>query len=400
MRIIFIFFFTLIFQVTSFGQSALLKESLEKDLDAYRDSIRMLHVNPFTKISWKEFSKEIDLLKNESSSLNEDELMVGLLRTNAKIGDEHTTIDYRDKTVFPIHVYWFEEGIFIIAADTEYRDIIAAKIIDLNNFSIESVTKKISELIPGNASQVKKSIPDYLASPRILHGLNISNQKDHCTFTLVKQNGDTIKRMVKSTEPQYINLDTPRLGEKFLRNQSRENYWYRFDSLTTSLYFQYSRCIPDKRKPFIVFEKELFDVLETSGAKRLIIDLRYNGGGSSQLLNSFIEKLWSTGVRRHRELFVLIGRRTFSSAVLNAYDLKVKDDAILVGEETGGSINHFGQVNFFELPNSKIKVGYSTKYILKDKTLLGSLKPDHSFPMKFPDFINGLDPSLDFAKTH
>jgi len=376
------------------------KEALVKDLDAYRDSIELKHINPFTKISRKEFSKEIALIKESSSAMNEDELMVALFKVNAKIGDEHTTVGYKDPQIFPLSLFWFEEGIYILSADTEYLDIIDGKIISVNNFSIDNVTNKISELIAGTNSFIKNLTSYYLCSSAILHGLKIIDRVDYCTLSVVKLNGDTIKRKVETKKPQEVKFVKSPIGESFLRNQSRENYWYRFDSLTSSLYFHYLRCMPDKRKPFKKFQEELFNVLETKQARRLIIDLRYNSGGSSVLLNSFIEKLWRTNVRKHNEVFVLIGRRTFSSAILNAFDLKEKDDAILIGEETGGSVNHFGEVNFFKLPNSGISVGYSTKYLLRDKNLSGSLKPDHPFPWKFSDFINGIDPALDYAKTH
>jgi hypothetical protein len=48
--------------------------------------------------------------------------------------------------------------------------------------------------------------------------------------------------------------------------------------------------------------------------------------------------------------------------VLNALELQEKTEAIFVGEPTSGSANHYGQYKTLILPNSKIKVHYSTKY--------------------------------------
>ncbi len=399
--IIFTFFFLSSIHFYSFSQTTTLrKEDLIKDLDVYRDSILGKHVNPFTKISRKEFSNEIEQIKISASQLNANEILVAFLKVNAKIGDEHTGFIYKDPKVFPLYLYWFEEGLCVLSADTEYRDLITSRILRINNFLIDEVAAKVGALIPGTDAQKRKTIPDYVCSAALLNGLNVIDNIDSCMFLFVRQNGDTIIKKVETKNSKELIFEKDQLGDSFLRNQVRDNYWYRYDSTSNSLYFQYRRCKEDPKKLFGKFREELFHELESKKAKRLIIDLRYNSGGSSLLLNRFNEQLWNTTVRKNRELFVLIGRRTFSSAVLNAFELKSNNDAILVGEETGGSVNHFGQINDFQLPNTKMWVSYSTKYIVKDKNQNGSLKPDKIFPVKFSDFINGIDPALEYAKTH
>ena len=296
--------------------------------------------------------------------------------------------------------YWFDEGIYLLSSDVEYSDLIPSRLIRINDVDIEEVEKKLSSIIPGNPAQVKKVIPEYLCSPAILHGMKIISHRDACLFTFINADGDTIKRKTETKLREKIKADSIQLGDKLLRNQSRDNYWYKYDSLSNSLYFNYISCINDRKKPFDKFTEELFLELESHDTKRLIIDLRYNSGGSEPLLFPVIERLWKTKVRKQKGLFVLIGRRTFSSAVLNAFGLQSKDDAILVGEETGGSINHFGEIKVFELPNSRLRVAYSTKYFLRERSKTGSLKPDQMIPVKFSDFINGVDPALDYTETH
>src|SRR6185436_11834079 len=178
-------------------------------------SIQHKHINPFTKISWKEFSKEIEWIKESSSGMNEDELMVALLKVNAKIGDEHTTVDYKSSEIFPLGLFWFEEGIYILSADTGYIDIIYGKIIAVNNFSMDSVAHKISGLIAGTDSYKKNLTPYYLCSPAILHGLKIIDRVDDCMLSVVKQNGDTIKRKVETKNPQQVRFVKPEAGESF-----------------------------------------------------------------------------------------------------------------------------------------------------------------------------------------
>jgi C-terminal processing protease CtpA/Prc len=57
---------------------------------------------------------------------------------------------------------------------------------------------------------------------------------------------------------------------------------------------------------------------------------------------------------------VLIGRQTFSSAVDLADAIKTYHLATLVGEETGGRPNGFGEAYIFRLPKSQLAVSVSS----------------------------------------
>ncbi|MEI6101032.1 MAG: S41 family peptidase, partial [Eubacteriales bacterium] len=101
------------------------------------------------------------------------------------------------------------------------------------------------------------------------------------------------------------------------------------------------------------------------------------------------------------KVFVIIGRDTFSSALLNAFSLKNKTGAILIGEPTGGKPNCFGEVQYFRLKNSGLLVRYSTQYYkcIKDDKML-SLFPDAECPLAFADFILNKDPCMDYIINH
>ncbi len=93
---------------------------------------------------------------------------------------------------------------------------------------------------------------------------------------------------------------------------------------------------------------------------------------------------------------MIVGRKTFSSAILNSLDFKNYTKAIFVGEPTGGRPNHYGEVKSFSLPNSGLKVRYSTKYFTHSKTDDNSFYPDHEITTRFEDYKNGIDPVVDW----
>jgi hypothetical protein len=100
-------------------------------------------------------------------------------------------------------------------------------------------------------------------------------------------------------------------------------------------------------------------------------------------------------------LYVLIAWHTFSAAMNTAVNFRDGLNAILVGEPAGIKPNHYGQVESFMLPNSKLKVQYSTKFVRKvhDADPL-ALDPDIFVPYSLNDFLAGRDPVLEAALHH
>jgi C-terminal processing protease CtpA/Prc len=129
---------------------------------------------------------------------------------------------------------------------------------------------------------------------------------------------------------------------------------------------------------------------------KLVIDLRNNSGGNSGIMDPLIDELaQNKKINKEGSLFVIIGRQTFSSAILNAIDLKNKTKAILVGEPTGGKPNHFGEIKTLKLPNTHSVVTYSTKYFTHATEDTPSLMPDILIELYFRDYLGKQDPFLE-----
>jgi hypothetical protein len=67
-------------------------------------------------------------------------------------------------------------------------------------------------------------------------------------------------------------------------------------------------------------------------------------------------------LNRRGGLYVITGRRTFSAAMSNAGHFRRLPAAILVGEPPGERPNSYQENDDFRLPNSKVKVSYSTRF--------------------------------------
>ncbi|HEY6401570.1 MAG TPA: S41 family peptidase, partial [Blastocatellia bacterium] len=158
-------------------------------------------------------------------------------------------------------------------------------------------------------------------------------------------------------------------------------------------------------QPFNRFAADLLKFMDQNPVERVVIDLRLNGGGNSAIFDPLIKAL---SRRRHvskqrgqqGKLFVLIGRRTFSSALLNAVELKEETKPILVGEPAGQRPNFYGEVETMRLPYSRLRVHYSTRFF---KTMDGdppALAPDIEVEPSSSDYMSGRDPVLEQALSY
>ena len=79
--------------------------------------------------------------------------------------------------------------------------------------------------------------------------------------------------------------------------------------------------------------------------------------------------------------------------MMNAIQLQ-SCGALLVGEPTGGKPNSYGEVKSLDLPNSKLRVNYCTKFFQLAPKDVPTVAPDVSAPLSFDDWKNGRDPVL------
>jgi hypothetical protein len=101
--------------------------------------------------------------------------------------------------------------------------------------------------------------------------------------------------------------------------------------------------------------------VDSLGARRLILDLRGNGGGNNYLNQPLVHALIRRPeLDRTGRLFVVVDRGTFSAAVSLAADLQRETHALFVGEPTGAAPNSPGDPAHVTLPASGLVVRIST----------------------------------------
>ena len=375
---------------------------------AWRDDLHYLarelpsrHVNAFHAISRETFGGEVARMDAAIPRMNGDEVLVGLMRIVALVGDGHTHLDLPPSFLrYPMELQWFGDELRVVAAAAPYHAAVGARVLAIGTTPIQDVMARATQLVPReeNDGRTRLMATMQLTSPEALHGLGVIASRESAPFALELATGE---RATMALSPARLgDFSTWRLaaGQKppLYLQRLTEPWWTEFLADTQTVYFSFTRYPPDAE--FRERAAALAKLLDESHARRLVIDVRRNGGGDftrfRQLLLPIIKA--RAAINRKGGLFVITGPGTFSAATINALDLRNEANAILVGSPTGMRPTHYGEHAEFRLPNSGFRISYSTRYYRFGAESDSAVVPDQHIEPKWTEFRDGRDPVMEW----
>ncbi len=382
------------------------------DIDYMQTNLPQIHKNLYHSIKKEDFDKAIFDLKNDVPKFKDYEIECRLAQIVASIGDAHTSLylNFDYSSTYPLKVWWFGEDLRVIKTDREHKDILSAKLTQINGIPISEIAKKTDSLISHeNAQWLKAMDPQYIMMPDVLKMFDIiSDYTAEFTFT-ADDNSITKYKLspgaLASANEAGVLDGTPVKPLRFQYNSNNfadSLYWYKYIPEDKILYFQYNDCVDkkiarergykdfEKYPDFEVFSDGIIKAISENDIDKFVIDLRYNGGGDSSLFTGLAVKL-AVIDKLKGKVYAMIGRETFSSAVFAAVDLMKSTDAVFYGEPTGGNVNGYGDTRPLVLPNSKMQISYSTKYFSLSDKFKENFIPDVEVNDSFNDYKNGID---------
>ena len=375
-------------------------------LDFLYEELPKRHKNLYFNISETDYLESIRSLEKDLPGLENDEIKVRIAQIIAAVGDAHTSINIPVYYLCPLEFYWFADGIYSINTSKTDEILLYKRITHIDGMEIEKVIETLSTIISHeNQSFLKSLLPKYLPAIEFLYGLKIAHNVNGMTVAFLNEKGDQEEWFVNSHPfheyAELLQSNRINIAEDLLplyRKNSDQNYWIEYIEKAKTLYFNYNVCKEMAKESVDDFGKSLMDFINTSAAEKLVIDMRNNTGGNSTLLDPFIKELKACEkINQPGKLFVILGRDTFSSALLNVYSLKNNTNAILVGEPSGGKPNCYGEVQRFTLKHSGFTVVYSTVYyhLIEDDSM-PSLFPDIERELTMQNYIDNADPCMDY----
>lgn len=331
-----------------------------------------------------------------------------LRKLAAYSADSHTAIGTTQELVEQFHaipVQFIHIGdawrISIVEQSKSY--LLGAELLAINGIPIEHIIEKATPLFGhDNTVWLHRAIAQQLNLTELFTYLGImDNPLQPVELTLIpykdgtQDASDTTETIVLQpmTRAAYKQLPMTTLYEHIPpTGLSSEPYRTLLLNDGATLFIQYNACVSDPSYPIKTFIEETLHSIAEYNPDQIIVDLRDNGGGDSRLFEPMIRALGRHQSTKGFQLDILIGEGTFSSAIINAIQLKQQTEARLVGTPSGGSVNHYGEVRTFTLPNSKLPIWYSKNHFTLDKTHPGgSLQPDILIEPTITDMLNGID---------
>jgi hypothetical protein len=357
------------------------------------------HPNPYHSISRDDFHRAADDLAARAPALRRDQLVVGVMRLMALLGerDGHSgvhplsPVPGQNLRAYPLRLYRFPEGLFVARALDP--SLVGARVAAIGGVPIEEVEARVRPLITrDNEWTVLDRLPFFVVVAEVLGGLDIPPV---FSFELPNGSGRDV-----AMEPISIALHVQRFGgwwrpttrpgrqPLYLRLRNRAYALSRIDR-GRALYVTYNETRNPRGVP-----SRLIQLARSKRVRRVIVDVRLNGGGDNTTYNGLIQALRHRRINNARKLRVLIGRRTFSAAGNFAGDVDRYTKARFVGEPTGGAPSQWGDSALIPLPSLGIAVATAVMYIGSTDDTRDATHPDIPVATSASDFFAGRDPVL------
>ena len=355
-------------------------EGWQHDLAFLEKEVKRMHWAPFRKISQADFEREGQELRKEVPRLTDNQVIVRVMRWMSRIGDGHTgTILEAVPTwtsSIPLQFEWFEEGFYVIAADSLHGDLVGARVLEVGEHQVERVIQEIDAILhQDNPQGLKRGCGRYLRYPQLLNGLGLLPDSDRIPLTIVDTGGKqrTVTVTAVPNDPEFNRItshpkwrtayeNAPGPVPLYLKDR-RAMYWFEQIPGSSTVYFQFNSVSDGSTESLQEFLERLFAFLDERKIEKLIIDLRWNNGGNTKLLPPLIQGLIrNERINQPGHLYVVAGRYTYSAAMNAATMLERHTEALFVGEPTPSSPNFVGESNVVALPYSRVAVSISDLY--------------------------------------
>lgn len=406
------------------------------DIAGIVSAIRTYHPAPFTKTGELTFRRRVAALEDALPALSEEQRVVEMMRIVATLGDGHTQL-VADRASFgkwyPIRIYEFRDGVFITSAHKSVADLAGAEVLELAGRPIGEVLARARELSScDNSFDCQERLMPTLNSA-LMKGLGYAGAGGELKVRVRLPAGGVTDRVLipgPADDPRYEKNDssftwrfrrevfgTPRGSEADWITAFRRLPAIAFRTadasrpphLTVARSF-FTRALPEYDAYYIQSYQVDESGFGTGGfatalgevdrlrPRRLIIDLRYNFGGDGSLVPAIVHEF----IRREaappwKELYLLIGRKTFSAGIMAALALADNCELTVIGEPAGAPRNSYGDSIERRFPATGLVLYVSTvRHELSQSNDVSDVIPVAvPAPFTFAAWSSGADPAVD-----
>ena len=252
----------------------------------------------------------------------------------------------------------FADGVYVVA-DLAGGGHIGRRVTAIDGVPIESVVERVQPLIPrDNESTIRWLLPEYLVCAEVLRGLESSEgrrdllvrRRSEATLDPTAERG-----MMDAPEPRSAPLPTRATRSAALpRRVSLPARAARARPVALSRLPHGQIAASVARRPDPLAARK-------PGFRKLVVDVRANGGGNNATYFPLIDLINERPLRG--KVVLLLGRMTFSAAGNFAVDVDLATRARSSASRAGGAPNQWGDRNQIDLPLAGLTAYVAAQYV-------------------------------------
>jgi tetratricopeptide (TPR) repeat protein len=377
-----------------------------RDIDFLYEEVKRVNPDYHSAPLPVEFNQRYESLKRQVPQLSDEQILVSMNRMLAVLHQGHTwlrglTNSRIPARRLPVNLWVFPEGIFIVDAIDQHKDLIGSRLVRIEDVPAGEALRRVNETQSVDGDNEYLLIgQSLLRLTPFLKGLGIVPSTETVRLTLRKATGEELNVALRTQASEFgLKLGPPPGSNPplFLRNV-RQAHWEQPLPEQDSLYVQLNQVAPGERETLEAFGLRLRSKLSESGAKNLILDMRHNTGGTTARYPQLLRTLIAFSQLPETQIYVLIGRATYSAAANLITDLERLANPIFVGEPSSQCCALYGDDSQFTLPFSKINGGVSAvKWNLSGNVFDGrrEITPQVPVVLTAKDYFAGRDPALE-----
>ncbi len=333
-----------------------------------------------------------------------DARIVHLLKVAASAQDNTTFISiYQDAIGYstaPLHAYDFEDGLTILRA--EAAALVGARVLKIAGRPVNEVRAAIAPTIAASSEGIRRLVFARRAfCPELLHAVGLSPERDRFEVTVRTTDGSTLTETLQGSKERGWRSLADRTTRRVPDDLVARHFWFREAPQQNAVVAEI-RAVRDEPdgQSIGVFAAAVAKALIRNPDARLVLDLRYGGGGSGHAMTPLVEAVMvSPQARKPGRIFVIIGRMTSGTVLEYASVIRNVAPVVFVGEAASAGPNGVGDPTQVVLPNSGIvarvtEVEWPTTLSEEGPA---ALAPDISVAAAAADYLAGRDPALEAA---
>jgi hypothetical protein len=298
--------------------------------------------------------------------------------------------------LYPLRVYWFADGLATVGGQNVLP---GTKLVAVGGVPIDDVVARVRPLITrDNEWSFRERVPYYLVCAEVLRGLGIAGS---FTFETPQGRRDVAPAPVSAGRyadefPYFWQAPAPPAG-------APRPLWVRYRGTVQAV-----TTLQRGRVVYVAYtqttgswdlSQKILRLARKKAFRRLVVDVRQNGGGNNQKYWPLLDAIKSKVVNRRTRPVLLTGRTTFSAAGNFAADVERFTRARIIGEPPGGSPSQWGDFAPVSLPHVGLEALVATQYVQSGQPgdTRAALEPAVRVEASSADWLAGRDPALTAA---